>query len=65
MLNYENCPFTYKNGWKVYLMPWNHTEKEFQDIWKGWKREHYLKNFDNPATIEFLPNPSWAKDSQE
>jgi hypothetical protein len=65
MLNYENYPFIYRNGWKVYLIHWGHTEKEFQAVWKGWNKEHCLKNFDNPATIEFLPNPNWAQVSQE
>lgn len=65
MLDYKNCPVIYRDGWKVCLIPWGYTEKEFQAIYEGWKKEHCFKDFDNPATIDFLSNPDWAHEPQE
>ena len=64
MITYATCPYEYRNGWKVLLLPWKCKDKEFESVYQGWKAEHFLKNFDKPVTFEFLPDPAW-EDGQE
>lgn len=63
MVNYTNCPYEYRGKLKVFLIPWEHTNAEFESVYKGWKADHFL-NLDKPGTFEFSPNPMW-KDCQE
>jgi hypothetical protein len=58
MFNYTTCAYDYRNGLKVFLIPWGHTNEEFNVFYKVWKTKHFL-NFKDPATFDFLPDPAW------
>lgn len=53
MLTFMNCPFEYRNGVKVYLIPANCSDKEWRDVWQGWYDNHFL-NFEDPAIFDFI-----------